>query len=273
MRQVLSRIHSAGLTFNTQKCVWAKREVHYLGYHLGNGEIRPQVDKVEAIRDSPRPRTKKQVRSFLGLVGWYRRFIPHFSTIAAPLVTLTLKAASNPVKWTTECEVAFLQLKNALCSSPVLQSPDFTQRFLVQVDASGVGLGSVLAQGKEGEEQPVLYLSRKLHPRETRYSTIEKECLAIKWTLDSLRYYLLGRTFDLETDHRALSWINSMRDKNARVTRWYLALQPYSFNIRHKAGKANLLADYLSRLPELVAAGEGEDKCDHGEHMATIALT
>jgi hypothetical protein len=102
---------------------------------------------------------------------------------------------------------------------------------LTKVDASGVGLGAVLAQGKEGEECPLLYLSRKLHPRETRYSAIEKESLAIKWALDSLRYYLLGRTFDFETDHWALSWINSMRDKNSRVTRWYLALQPYCFNI------------------------------------------
>ena len=256
LRQVLHRIHSAGLTLNTQKCEWAKREVCYLGYHLGNGQIRPQVDKVKAIRDSPRPRTKKQVRSFLGLSGWYRRFVPHFSTITAPLVNLTTKNSPNPVKWTEECETAFTNLKALLCSSPVLQSPDFNQRFLVQVDASGVGLGAVLAQGTEGEEQPLLYLSRKLQPRETRYSAIEKECLAIKWALDSLRYYLLGRTFDLETDHRALSWINSMKDKNSRVTRWYLALQPYNFNITHRAGKSNLLADYLSRLPELTVAGE-----------------
>ncbi len=114
---------------------------------------------------------------------------------------------------------------------PVLQSPNYFQRFLVQVDASATGIGAVLAQGSAGEEKPVIFLSRKLLPRETRYSAIEKECLAIKWALDSLRYYLLGREFDLETDHRALTWIHSMKESQARITRWYLALQPYHFKV------------------------------------------
>lgn len=258
LQKVLQRIQGAGLTLNVRKCEWARAETKYLGYLVGHGEVRPQVDKVEAIKNSSRPRTRKQVRSFLGLVGWYRRFIPNFSTIAAPLTDLTSKAARNPVQWTEECERAFNTLKICLCSSPVLQSADFTQRFLVQVDASSVGIGAVLAQGKPGEERPVLYLSRKLLPREQRYSTIEKECLAIKWALESLRYYLLGREFDLDTDHRALTWIQTMKDHNARVTRWYLALQPYRFQIRHKSGKQNLLADYLSRLPMLCNLGEGE---------------
>uniref|UniRef100_A0AAV2KZK7 SCAN box domain-containing protein n=1 Tax=Knipowitschia caucasica TaxID=637954 RepID=A0AAV2KZK7_KNICA len=139
---------------------------------------------------------------------------------------------------------------------PVLRSPDFEHRFLVQTDASAVGLGAVLAQGDPGEEHPVLYLSRKLLPRETRYSTVEKEGLAIKWALESLRYYLLGREFDLETDHRALTWMNSMKDHNSRLTRWYLSLQPFLFKIRHRAGKTNVVADYLSRLPHIVNLGE-----------------
>ena len=129
---------------------------------------------------------------------------------------------------------------------------------MVQTDASDVGIGAVLIQGDDGEERPLLYLSRKLEPRETRYSTIEKEGLAIKWALESLRYYLLGREFDLETDHRALSWINTMKDRNARITRWYLDLQPFSFRIRDKSSKTNLLADYLSRLTTTAAPGEGE---------------
>ncbi len=117
----------------------------------------------------------------------------------------------------------------------MLKSPDFNKRFLVQVDASAIALGAVL------------YLSRKLQPHETRYSTVEKEGLAIKWALESLRYYLLGREFDLENDHRVLTWINSMKDHNSRLTRWYLSLQPFKFVIRHRAGKTNVVADYLSR--------------------------
>ncbi|XP_054875465.1 uncharacterized protein LOC129351003 [Amphiprion ocellaris] len=219
LERVLSQIQQAGLTLNPAKCQWAKEEAMYLGYRLGRGEVRPQMDKVEAIRSCPRPHTKKEVRSFLGLAGWYRRFVPQFTTIAAPLTALTAKDQRNPVAWSEDCETAFETLKTHLCSSPVLRSPDFNQRFLVQTDASAVGLGAVLAQGPPGEERPVLYMSRKLLPRETRYSTVEKEGLAIKWALESLRYYLLGREFDLETDHRALTWMNSMKDHNSRLTR------------------------------------------------------
>lgn len=128
-----------------------------------------------------------------------------------------------------DCEAEFHALKACLCSLPVLRSPDFSQRFLVQTDASAVGLGAVLAQGEPGDERPVLYLSCKLLPQETRYSTAEKEGLAIKWALESLRYYLLGREFDLEMDHRALTWMNSMKDHNSCFTRWYLSLQPFQF--------------------------------------------
>ncbi|KAG1926090.1 gag-pol fusion protein [Pimephales promelas] len=116
-----------------------------------------------------------------------------------------------------------------------------------QMDASGVGLGAVLLQGEVGNYHPVAYISRKLFPREMRYSTIEKECLAVKWALDSLRYYLLGRHFTLETDHRALQWLNNMKDTNARITCWYLSLQPYRFTILHRPGRENLTADFLSR--------------------------
>lgn len=114
-------------------------------------------------------------------------------------------------------------------------------------------MGAVPAQGDPGEENPVMNLSRKLLPRETRYSTVKKEGLAFKWSLDSL-----GREFDLETDHQSLSWIHSMRDHNARVTRWYLALQPHRFGFRHHPGWLNMVADFLSRFPDSVQLGEGE---------------
>ncbi|KAK7938780.1 hypothetical protein WMY93_002106 [Mugilogobius chulae] len=270
---VLKKIEQAGLTLNPAKCEWARQETRYLGYHLGQGEVRPQVDKVEAILKSPRPQTKKEVRSFLGLAGWYRRFVPQFATIAAPLTALTTKDQRNPVIWTEDCDTAFRTLKAHLCSSPVLKSPDFSKRFLVQVDASMVGLGAVLAQGDPGEERPILYLSRKLQPRETRYSTVEKEGLAIKWALESLRYYLLGREFDLETDHRALTWINTMKDHNSRLTRWYLSLQPFRFSIRHRAGKTNVVADYLSRLPKLCQPSGGEGWCDEAGRAKAAALS
>ncbi|KAL4001114.1 caldesmon [Sarotherodon galilaeus] len=194
LKVVMAKIQKAGLTLNVSKCAWAQEEVKYLGYIVGHGQIKPQVEKVKAIQTIPRPKTKKQVRSFLGLVGWFRRFIPHFSTLAAPLTDLTRKHTSK-VMWNDDCEHAFQSLKRQISEAPVLQSPDFSKPFVVQVDASNVGLGAVLAQGEAGEEKPVLFLSKKLFDREKNYSTVEKEGLAIKWAIDSLKYYLLGREF------------------------------------------------------------------------------
>ncbi|KAL7834854.1 hypothetical protein SRHO_G00291010, partial [Serrasalmus rhombeus] len=248
---VLKKIADAGLTANPKKCHLARSEVSYLGYILGGGQIQL------AVRATPQPTTKRRVRSFLGLVGWYRRFIPNFSTRAAPLMDLTKIDMPQRVKWTENSETAFNDLKNALCVEPVLASPDFDKPFVVQTDASGLGLGAVLLQGEGEEWRPILFISRKLFPRETRYSTIEKEALAIKWALDSLRYYLMQNDFTLETDHRALQWIRRMKDSNARITRWYLSLQPFCFNIRYRKGSQNVTADFLSRHWDGVEHMEG----------------
>lgn len=210
LKDVLAGIKGAGLTLRPDKYFLAKRETQYLGFVLGHGVIRPQVSKIEAIKSAGRPQTKKQVWSFLGLSGWYRRFIPNFSARAATLTTLIKKDKPNKVVWTDECELAFQGLKDSLCKEPILQSPDFEQAFTVQTDASEHGIGAVLLQGESGQLRLVAYISRKLHPRESRYSTVEKECLSIKWALDSLRYYFLGRKFRLETDNRALSWLGQM---------------------------------------------------------------
>lgn len=257
LREVLHRLHQAGLTIQPKKCALAQQEVHYLGHVLGSGVIRPQKDKVAAVRDCARPQTKKDVRSFLGLAGWYRRFIPNFATRAAPLTDLTRKSGSNSVPWEEVHEKAFVDLKGALLCEPVLQSPDFDKHFTVQTDASGVGLGAVLLQGEAEDQRPVAYISRKLFPRESRYSVVELECLAVKWALDTFKYYLLGREFTLETDHRALQWLGKMKDSNARVTRWFLSMQPFRFEVKYRAGIVNPVADFLSR-PAGAEPSEGE---------------
>lgn len=251
LQRVLQCIRAAGLTINPQKCAVAQREVEYLGYVIGFGTIKPQVGKVEAIQAFPVPTTKRKVKSFLGLVGWYRKFIPHFAERSAVLINLTKASAPNKVRWTEECDSAFSELKDSICTHSVLHCPDFDKPFTLQTDASGVGLGGVLLQEVEGEMKPVVFLSRKLLDRETRYSTVEKECLAMKWAIDALRYYLLGRHFYLETDHRALQWLHRMKDANMRVAGWYLALQPYSFTVRYRSGKTNIVADCLSRVHEV----------------------
>lgn len=262
VKEVLSRIKAAGLTIRPDKCSIAKAETTYLGHVLGHGVIRPQVGKIEAIKLANRPSTKKQVRSFLGLVGWYRRFIPQFASRALALTDLTKKNKPTKVEWIMDCDNAFNDLKNALCSEPVLQSPKFDQPFTVQTDASEFGLGAVLLQGEQGQLRPIAYISRKLLPRETRYSVVEKECLAVKWALDSFKYYLLGRRFTLETDHRALTWLGRMKDTNARITRWFLSMQPFVFDVVYRKGPQNCTADFLSRTPQVVSKRRGR-KC-HG---------
>ena len=142
--------------------------------------MQPEQSKLEAVKDYPTPTSKKQVRTFLGLTGYYRKFIPAYADLAATLTDLTRKSTPNRAHWTEECNRASLSLKEALCSQPILRSPDFDRVFTLQTDASDRGVGAVLSQTDEnGQEHPVAYFSRNLLPRETRYSTVEKEWLAI----------------------------------------------------------------------------------------------
>ena len=179
----------------------------YLGHVVGGGEVRPELSKLQAVEEFPIPKTK-DVRAFLGLAGYYRRFILNFASIAVPLTDLTKKTSPTSVKWSTSCENSFNQLKKLLCTTPVLNSPDFHREFVLQTDASDRGIGAILSQyDEQGQEHPIAYFSKKLLPREERYSTIEKECLALKLGIQAFRVYLLGRRFKIQTDHRALVWL------------------------------------------------------------------
>ncbi len=248
LRRVFMELRRAGLAANPRKCHLALFEAKYLGFRVGRGLIKPQERKVEAVRAAPRPSTKTQVRAFLGLVGYYCCFIPNFSSLAAPLTDLTRKGQPECVVWSPETEKAFQRIKSALTEEPVLRAPDFGCPFLLQTDASETGLGAVLSQVQEGEEHPILFISRKLTSAEKNYATVEKEALAIKWAVLELRYHLLGRKFTLLTDHAPLQWMARAKDTNARVTRWFLALQDFCFVVRHRAGASNANADGLSRI-------------------------
>ncbi len=248
LRRVLLELRRAGLTANPRKCHLALFEARYLGFQVGRGLIRPQEKKVTAILSAPQPITKTQVRAFLGLAGYYLCFIPNFSSLASPLTDLIRKGQPEKVPWGPEEEEAFQRVKTALTSEPILRAPDFNCPFLVQTDASDTGLGAVLSQVQEGEKHPVVYISRKLSPAEQRYAAVEKEALAIKWAVLELRYYLLGRKFTLITDHAPLQWMARAKDTNARVMRWFLALQDFHFVVRHRVGTANSNADGLSRI-------------------------
>ena len=247
---VLGALRKAGLTANAKKCRIGLTETEYLGFTIGRGCVKPQARKVERIREWPRPLTKKQLKSLLGLLSYYAKFLPHYATVAAPLYDLTSHASPTQLKWSREAEEAFQALKQALCEEPVLKAPDFNKPFLLHTDASQVGLGAVLSQVIDNEEHPILYASRKLLKHEMNYATVEKEALAVKWAIHHLRYYLWGRQFTLITDHAPLKWMSRNKDKNARVTRWFLELQDYKFNVKHRPGKNVPHADALSRMFE-----------------------
>ena len=192
--------------------------------------------KVEAVRELPTTRTKKEVLAFLGLTGYYRRFILNYANTATPLTDLTRKMEPNMVKWSGECEAAFRKLKELLCSAPVLQTPDFAQPFIVQTDASDRGVGVVLSQSKENGDQSVAYFSKKLLPQEERHSTFEKECLAIKLAVQAFRVYVLGRPYIIQTYHRALEWLDQVKENNGWLTRWSLSSSPWSIGQEGKTG-------------------------------------
>ena len=234
VREVLLRLRESGLTVKPTKCQFGMKEYYYLGHIVGNGQVRPDPEKLRAVRKFPVPLTKKQVRGFLGLTGHYWRFIGNYGTIAAPLSDLTKKNLPDKICWTKECEQAFEALKVVLCQSPVLKNPDFTREFILQTDASNRGVGAVLSQlDEEGRDRPIAYFSRKLLPREERYSTVEQECLAIKLGVEAFKVYLMGRYFVIQMDHRSLKWLNRLKETNNRLTRWSLALQPYTFEVQH----------------------------------------
>ena len=180
LREVLERLREAGLTAKPSKCQLGMSHYYYLGYMVGGGVVKPDQGKVDVMKELPTPQTKKQVLAFLGLGGYYKKFIPGYSVVAAELTDLVRKNRSVKVVWTEECEKAFRILKEALAKGPVLRSPYYDRSFLVQTDASDCGMGAVLSQmDKDGCDHLVAYYSRKFLPREEHYATVE-ECLAVK---------------------------------------------------------------------------------------------
>ena len=246
--EVLKRLKEAGLTVKPSKCMIGYTDIEFLGHKVDVDTLQPREEKVAEILEVDRPKTKKQIQSFLGMIGFYSKFISRFADIAKPLSDVTSNKSPNIVQWGQAQESAFQELKTCLSKQPVLQILDFKKEMVVQTDASDTGLGAVLLQEKDGLLHPVRYLSRKLKKAERNYSTIEKECLAIVWAIEKLRVFLYGREFVLLTDHQPLTFINQTKIKNGRVMRWSLFLQDWSFRMQSIKGVDNLIADYLSRV-------------------------
>ena len=247
LKVLLGRLKTSGLSLQPEKCHFLKKEIVYLGHIITQEGVKPDPRKVEAVKNFPIPKGKKNIKQFLGLVGYYRRFIPDFAKISKPL-TLILKDNVG-FRWSTVEQEAFEILRDKICSEPLLQYPDFTKPFILTTDASKYSLRGVLSQGKIGQDLPIAYASRTLQGAEINYSTIEKELLAIVFCVHHFRPYLYGHKFILVTDRRPLVWLHSIKDPVSRLARWRIKLSEYNYEIVYKPGRVNSNADALSRNP------------------------
>jgi hypothetical protein len=244
---VLQRFRDAGLKLKPSKCSLLQRSVGFLGHVVSGLGISVDPKKISAVVDWPTPINVKEVRGFLGLCSYYRRFVQGFGNIAAPLNTLTEK--NRPFCWTDECRIAFDTLKEALTTAPVLAMPDETGQFILDTDASDLSIGAVLSQVQGGDERVIAYASRKLSSPERNYCVTRRELLAIVYFLKYFRHYLLGRKFLVRTDHSALQWLRKTREPIGQQARWIGFIEEFDFDILHRPGTRHGNADAMSRKP------------------------
>ena len=247
LRQVFERLRHAKLKLGAEKCTFAAKEVSYLGHLVTEEGLLPDPSLLAAIQEIHPPKNATEVRSFLGLAGYYRRYVRNFAAIAGPLHALTQKDAV--FHWGSECQDAFDRLKTLLTTSPITAFPDFSLPFRLYTDASTAGLGAILAQVREGKERIICCASCSLNQAEKAYPATKLECLAIVWAVAKFRPYLMSMPFEVYTDHYALQWLKTMRTGSALLHRWSAALEEYDFTVKHRPGKSQMHVDNLSRLP------------------------
>lgn len=247
LAHIFDRLQKAGLKLRPDKCSFFQKEVLFLGHVVSPEGVKTDPAKTEAVRDWPVPVNVKQVRSFLGLAGYYRRFVRNFSLIAGPLHKLTEKGAT--FSWTPECQKAFENLKEALTTTPVLAYPQAEGQYVLDTDASDKALGAVLSQVQDGKERVIAYLSKSLSRAEQRYCVTRREMLAVITALKRFKHYLYGRRIELRTDNSAVNYARNIKNPEGQMARWIEQYQTFDIHSTHRPGKRHINADALSRRP------------------------
>ncbi len=247
LERVLEALRKNGLTCKRSKCSFGRRTLEFLGHQLGGGTISVPEARVEAIRNHPLPRTRKQLRGFLGLVGFYRRFIPGLHQWSSVLTPHTSTAKSGVVSWTSPMLDAFHALCNQLSAAVCLCVPCTSDVFVVESDASSTGVGAVLSVVRDNEKLPVAFFSKQLRGAQVKYSAQELEGLGIYEAIRHFAYFLYGRKFTVVTDHKGLVNMTKGKQENRRIYNWCLKLSMYDFVVVYRAGDENIVADDLSR--------------------------
>ena len=247
LEEVLGRLDAAGLKLKPSKCQLMRKSVTFLGHVVSSEGVATDPEKVKAVREWQTPDTLRNLRSFLGLCSYYRRFIEGFSTLAKPLTKLTEKG--KEFVWGKDQATAWEELKKKLVSAPILAYPDPKKTFILDTDASGVGIGAVLSQEQGGRERVIAYGSRTLTKEERRYCVTRRELLAVVYFTKLYRHYLYGQKFTVRTDHGALLWLTNFKDPQGQLARWLEVLGTYHFEIQHRPGLKHGNADALSRGP------------------------
>ena len=247
LKTVLDRFRAANVKLSPKKCCLFQREVPFLGHIVSSEGVKTDPGKVESVKEWPVPRNVTEVRGFIGLCTYYRRFVKGFAQIAVPLHHLTRKGAC--FQWSEDCQRAFEELKEALANAPVLPYPDPERPYVLDCDASAEGVGAVLSQEKDGQEWVVSYFSKKFSAPEKNYCVTRKELLAVILALDHFHPYLYGAKFKIRTDHAALRWLKTLRNPEGQLARWIGKLEQHDYNIEYRPGKMHGNADSLSRRP------------------------
>jgi RNase H-like domain found in reverse transcriptase/Reverse transcriptase (RNA-dependent DNA polymerase)/Integrase zinc binding domain/Integrase core domain len=258
--QVLSLLEQAGVSLNLKKCAFFRRRVEYLGHIVQPGKLSMAAKKMAAVEQWSMPRTKREMRSFVAFGSVYRKFVPNFAEVAAPLTKALKKDTPEQVNVTEEVQTAFATLKQRLTSPPLLSLPTRDSKFVLETDASNVAIGAaLLVELADGTTQPAAFYSRSLTAAERNYSVTEREALAVVWGVKQTRPYVERTKFKIRTDHSALRWLFGAAEENQRICRWRLALAEFQFVVEYRPGRKHVAADTLSRLPAPEATPDDTD--------------